>query len=96
MKKADWMRYSLLDRGFNVIEGRTPIISVVVGPPDLAVNLSQKLMERNILISPIRPPTVPQGKSRLRITVMANHAPSDLEYALNSIVEVGRELKVID
>lgn len=96
MKKSSWLRKSLRDRGFNLIEGQTPIISLIIGPPDLTVNFSRKLRDRNILISAIRPPTVNQGTSRLRITVMANHTSSDLEFALNSIAEVGRELKVID
>ena len=95
LANAAWFRAELRQAGFAAAENEAPIISIVVGAPDLAVAFSNRLMERNIFVSAIRPPTVPEGTSRLRISIMATHTGEDLEQALNSIAEIGRDLGVI-
>jgi 8-amino-7-oxononanoate synthase len=95
LANAAWFRTELRKAGFDVAENETPIISIIIGAPDLAVNFSNLLMERNIFVSAIRPPTVPAGTSRLRISIMATHTREDLLQALNHIKEIGRELSVI-
>jgi 8-amino-7-oxononanoate synthase len=90
-----WFRAQLRAEGFDVPESEAPIISIILGGPDLAVSFSDKLMERNIFVSAIRPPTVPPGTSRLRISMMATHARDDLKQALNCIAEIGQKLSVI-
>jgi len=87
-----WFRAELRAAGFDVAENEAPIISIVVGEPDLAVTFSNRLMDRNIFVSAIRPPTVPEGTSRLRISIMATHTKDDLELALRCIAQVGLEL----
>lgn len=95
LANAAWFRAELRKAGFDVAENEAPIISIVIGEPDLAVTFSNRLMERNIFVSAIRPPTVPEGTSRLRISMMATHARDDLKKALNCIAEIGHELGVI-
>jgi 8-amino-7-oxononanoate synthase len=95
LTNAAWFRAELRKSGFDVAENKAPIISIVIGTPDLAVTFSNRLMERNIFVSAIRPPTVPEGTSRLRISMMAAHARDDLKKALNCIAEIGHELGVI-
>jgi len=56
----------------------TPIIPIIIGKADKAMEISQKLFDQGILVSAIRPPTVPKGQSRLRITVSAMHTKEDL------------------
>ena len=90
-----WFRAELRATSFDVPENEAPIISIILGHPDLAVSFSDKLMERNIFVSAIRPPTVPPGTSRLRISMMATHTKDDLEQALRCIVQVGRELGTV-
>jgi len=90
-----WFRAELRAAGFDVPENEAPIISIILGHPDLAVSFSDKLMERNIFVSAIRPPTVPPGTSRLRISMMATHSRDDLKQALNCIAEIGHKLGVI-
>ena len=94
LANAAWFRTELRKAAFDVAENEAPIISIVVGEPDLAVAFSNRLMERNIFVSAIRPPTVPAGTSRLRISIMATHTREDLLKALNHIKEIGRELGV--
>lgn len=91
-----WLRKKLKETGFNVSDFPTPIISVVLGPPELTVNFSKRLMEKNIFVSAIRPPTVPQGTSRLRINLMATHTIDDLARAVDAMTEIGEETGILN
>jgi 8-amino-7-oxononanoate synthase len=57
----------------NAIESTVPIIPVMVGPDRRAVTLSQQLAEAGFYVPAIRPPTVPEGAARLRISLSAAH-----------------------
>jgi 8-amino-7-oxononanoate synthase len=74
-----YLRQALAAAGLPVVPGMTPIVPVIVGAADQTVELEQYLKREGILISAIRPPTVPQGSSRLRITVTAAHTPAQLQ-----------------
>ena len=95
MERAAWLRDSLGRAGFDVANHPTQIISLILGEPRTATTFSDRLMERGIFVTAIRPPTVPAGTSRLRISLMATHTRADLEYAASEITAVGRELGVI-
>jgi glycine C-acetyltransferase len=73
-------------------EAQSPIFPIIVGEPERAVALGQKLYERGIFVQPIRPPTVPPGTSRIRLTVMATHSQGELESALKALSEVSSEM----
>ncbi|CAH2030798.1 8-amino-7-oxononanoate synthase [Trichlorobacter ammonificans] len=88
-------RALLRDEGFTVPDDPTPIVPLVVGDPLTTMTFSARLLERNILVQGIRPPTVPQGTSRLRCTVMATHEQEDLRRAAAEIGQVGRGLGVL-
>jgi 8-amino-7-oxononanoate synthase len=62
----------------------TQIMPFIVGEPGRVVQLSQHLMEKGFLVPAIRPPTVPRGTSRLRISLSAGHAQSDLDGFLSA------------
>jgi 8-amino-7-oxononanoate synthase len=68
----------------------TQILPVVVGSAEAAVAASERLLERGIFAQAIRPPTVPNGSSRLRLAVMASHSPSELKPAAREIAKVVR------
>ena len=91
-----WFREKLREIGFEIMDFPTPIISIVLGPPDLTVNFSNRLMEKNIFVSAIRPPTVPQGTSRLRINLMAIHTADDLAPVIDSMASIGKELGILN
>ena len=65
------------------------------GPPEQAVNFSKRLMEKNIFVSAIRPPTVPQDTSRLRISLMATHTINDLALVVDSMAVIGKEMGIL-
>ena len=79
---ADHLRRELRRLGYAVAEGSTPIIPVHVGDSNAAVRLSELLLSRGIFVQAIRPPTVPEGTARLRVTVMATHTLGDLDMAV--------------
>ena len=91
-----WFREKLREIGFEIMDLPTPIISVVLGQPELTVNFSNRLMGKNIFVSAIRPPTVPQGTSRLRINLMATHTVDDLAPAIDSMAAIGKELGILN
>jgi 8-amino-7-oxononanoate synthase len=71
--------------GLNLMESQTPIQPLLIGDNQQAVLLSQKLLELGFLVSAIRPPTVPSGKARLRVTFSANHQPLQIEQLLAAL-----------
>jgi 8-amino-7-oxononanoate synthase len=91
-----WFREKLREIGFEIMDFPTQIISIVLGLPDLTVKFSNRLMEKNIFVSAIRPPTVPQGTSRLRINLMATHTVDDLAPAIDSMAAIGKELGILN
>jgi glycine C-acetyltransferase/8-amino-7-oxononanoate synthase len=63
----------------------TQILPIVLGSAESAVSVSERLLERGIFAQAIRPPTVPEGTSRLRLAVMASHSASELKPAAREI-----------
>jgi glycine C-acetyltransferase len=95
LANADFLREGLRNMGFVVGESQTPIIPVITKEEKLTMEFSKKLFEQGIFVQGIRPPTVPAGQSRLRVTVMATHKKKDLERALKVFRSIGKSLGVI-
>ncbi len=74
--------------GFSLTDSGSPIQPLVVGDPGRAVALSAALEQRGLLIGAIRPPTVPEGTARLRITLTAAHRTEDVERLLETLARV--------
>lgn len=71
--------------GLQLLPSTTPIQPILVGEPAAALTLSAKLESRGILVPAIRPPTVPAGTARLRITFSALHELRDVECLLEAL-----------
>ena len=95
LENAGWFRQALRQAGFQVSEGITPIIPVIIGDALKTLQFSLKLLEEGIQISAVRPPVVAVGTSRLRITLMATHTRNDLSFAFEKIKSIGGSLGVI-
>jgi 8-amino-7-oxononanoate synthase len=76
--------------GLPLLESQTPIQPVVLGDPAAALAASAALLERGVLVSAIRPPTVPTGTSRLRITLSAAHDAADVDRLLEALASLPR------
>lgn len=86
------MRELLSEGGLNVVEGETPIIPIIIGPAKLAGEFAKKLEEEGILVSAIRPPSVPTGESRLRLTIIATHTIEEIENTADILIRIWKEL----
>ncbi len=71
--------------GLGLLPSNTAIQPVVVGDVGLAIKISEQLEQMGILLVAIRPPTVPQGTARLRITFSASHTEKDVGFLLDSL-----------
>ena len=67
--------------GYEVPDPPAAVLPVVVGAPDAALALSAHLLDAGVLVTAIRPPSVPEGTSRLRATVMATHTDVEIDRA---------------
>lgn len=76
---------SQLSNFVNTLSVESPIIPLIIGSAEDAVNVSMILYENGILIPAIRPPTVPPSTSRLRISLMANHTEDDIDKLINTL-----------
>lgn len=76
---ASWLRAQLSqERDLDIADSCSQIVPVVVGPADKTLELSRKLEENGYWVPAIRPPSVPRGKSRLRISLCSQHRQEDL------------------
>jgi len=78
-------RHGARERGIVLLDSRTPIQPVVVGASKAALVAMQSLEAQGFFVPAIRPPTVAQGKARLRVVLSARHEESDVEQLLNAL-----------
>ncbi len=86
------LRSGLREQGLEPAGSETQIVPLVIGEADDAMALCERLLEDGLFAQAIRPPTVPPGTCRLRLTVMATHAIADLRRAARSIGTAARQL----
>ena len=94
-KNREHMHAGLTALGFPLTHSQSPILPILVKEPQLAVDMSQRLQKEGVYIPAIRPPTVPKGTSRLRVTVTADHSLEQLDFALHALKRVGTVLKIL-
>ncbi len=87
LESAVRVRETLQALGWKTGPSCSQIIPVIVGDAERAVALSRRLEESGLLVPAIRPPTVPRGSSRLRISLSSEHTPDDLERLLEALGE---------
>ena len=88
---AGRVRSRLTAAGFRIPDGVTPIVPIVVGDASTAVRLSEACLAEGVFVPAIRPPSVPPGTARLRLTLSAAHTGDEVEHALTVLTSVGRE-----
>ena len=89
---ARTLRDALSGEGFGVKESDMHIVPLVVGDSEDAMRLCQAALERGVFAQAIRPPTVPDGTSRLRLAAMASHTTSELRQAAKVLADAAREV----
>jgi 8-amino-7-oxononanoate synthase len=92
LAQAARFREKLQIAGLNTLNSQTQIIPVLVGDNHLALEFADRLRQSGIMAVAIRPPTVPPGGARIRFSLSAAQAPSDLDEAAAVIIQIGQEL----
>ncbi|NIE76655.1 8-amino-7-oxononanoate synthase [Pantoea sp. Ap-967] len=82
--------------GLQLMDSPTPIQPIVIGDSAQALKLSRLLRERGLLVTAIRPPTVPAGSARLRVTLSAAHSAAQVQLLLNALAECYPQLEAAD
>jgi 8-amino-7-oxononanoate synthase len=88
---AATLRGALAAEGLVAGGSGTQIVPVEVGDAERTMELSERILERGVFAQGIRPPTVPEGSSRLRFTVMATHRAGELQRAAKLVGAAARE-----
>jgi glycine C-acetyltransferase/8-amino-7-oxononanoate synthase len=88
------LRRALAAEGFPVDESDMPIVPLILGDAGEAVQMCNEAIERGVFAQAIRPPTVPDGTSRLRLAAMASHTQSELELAAAALGDAARDVGV--
>jgi 8-amino-7-oxononanoate synthase len=101
IRNEQWRRDRLVDLNshydalFSSFDGYTktvtPIKPLILGSADKAVQVAERLRAEGLWVTAIRPPTVPSGSARLRITLTANHTKQDLERLARELQRVLKE-----
>lgn len=81
--------------GFNTGVSQTPITPIIVGRGDLAMRFSDELFKQGVFAQGIGYPTVPEAKSRIRTIVTATHSREELQFALDVLEKVGKNLGIV-
>jgi len=100
-REEDWRRERLRELivrfragatqlGFALAESETPIQPLLAGEASAAVALSDGLRTRGFLVPAIRPPTVPVGSARLRVSLSAAHTPDQVDRLLGALADIAR------
>jgi len=90
-----YFRREIVRLGFKIIEGRHPIVPVMLGEAAIAQDMSQELLKQGVYVKGLWYPVVPKGEARLRAQISGAHTREDLDRALAAFDKVGRRLGVI-
>jgi 8-amino-7-oxononanoate synthase len=95
ISNADKVRKGLCEAGFQVIDGRTAIVPVIVGNDELAFAMWKKLYEAGVFVNVFISPGVPQGRQMMRTSYMSTHEDHHLEFIIDTFKKVGKEIGLI-
>jgi 7-keto-8-aminopelargonate synthetase-like enzyme len=87
-RNARVLREALQGEGLDTGESETQIVPLIVGDASAAVTACERALKKGVFAQAIRPPTVPDGTSRLRLAVMASHTGTELKQAAKALASV--------
>lgn len=91
-ENVSYMRDSLLELGFDTGHSASPVIPIGVGEDAVAFRMAERLEEEGVFANPVVTPAVPPGRAMLRTSYMATHTREHLDFSLDALARVGREL----
>jgi len=91
----DYLRNGLEKAGFDLKDSVGPIVPIVVGEDKATTAMQEAILEKGLFLQAIRPPTVPEGTSRLRFTVVRGLTKDDMDYTIEALSDAGRKYGLI-
>jgi 8-amino-7-oxononanoate synthase len=95
VRNATKVRTCLKEAGFNVIEGRTAIVPVIVGDDMLAFQMGRMLFDDGVFVNVFISPGVPPGRQMMRTSYMSSHEDEHLDYIIDAFKRNGKKLGLI-
>ncbi|MEJ2507180.1 MAG: pyridoxal phosphate-dependent aminotransferase family protein [Ignavibacteriaceae bacterium] len=92
---ANYMRKGLKEKGFNVIDGRTAIVPVIVGNDELAFKMWRLLYDGGVFVNVFISPGVPEGRQMMRTSYMATHKKEHLDEIIEIFESAGKQVGLI-
>ena len=90
LEKANAVRCHLQAQGWNTASSDSQIIPILVGEPGWTMSLAAKLREQGFFVPGIRPPSVPDGESLLRISLSYSHTDQQIETLIQTMSQLAR------
>ncbi|WP_298323291.1 glycine C-acetyltransferase [uncultured Dokdonia sp.] len=90
-----YFKKGMKDAGFDIIDGESAIVPVMLYDAQLSQNMADALLEEGIYVIGFFFPVVPKGKARIRVQLSAAHTIEHLDTAINAFIKVGKALKVV-
>ncbi|MEN6617453.1 MAG: 8-amino-7-oxononanoate synthase [Syntrophorhabdus sp.] len=90
-----YIRSGLLTAGFDLQDSVGPIVPIVVGKDSDAIRMQSIIMKKGFFLQAIRPPTVPSGTSRLRLTVVRDFTRDQMDGTIEAIIEAGKKMGLV-
>lgn len=94
-ENAAYFKKGLKDAGFDIIDGESAIVPVMLYDAKLAQEMARQLLQKGIYVIGFFFPVVPRGKARIRVQLSAAHTRSQLDKAIAAFTEVGRALNIV-
>ena len=95
-ENTNYMKRELDGLGFDTCGSASPVIPLAIGDDMDAYQMTVKLQEAGVFANPVVSPAVPHGQAMIRTSYMASHTREHLDFALEAIARVGRELGIIE
>ncbi|MRX63068.1 glycine C-acetyltransferase [Maribacter luteus] len=92
---TEYFKKGIKEAGFDIIDGESAIVPVMLYDAKLAQNMATKLLDHGIYVIGFFYPVVPKGKARIRVQLSAAHDLAHLNKAINAFITVGKELKIV-
>lgn len=94
-ENTNYFKKGMKEAGFDIIDGDSAIVPVMLYDAKLSQQMSNKLLEEGIYVIGFFYPVVPKGKARIRVQLSAAHTKEHLDQAINAFIKIGKELEVI-
>ncbi|HPM62622.1 MAG TPA: aminotransferase class I/II-fold pyridoxal phosphate-dependent enzyme, partial [Methanoregulaceae archaeon] len=92
---AKYFRSKMIEAGFDIVEGNTAIVPVMLYDAPLAIKMADMLLKEGVYVIGFVYPVVPKGKARIRVQLSAAHSHEDLDRTIAAFIKIGKELGLI-